>query len=363
MLGKVYETAERKVKKLAGSITIVKDQANALLKISQAYNLSTAAGRKEFTATYNNYAKLKNLESSRLTSFNKIYNLQKEYTKLTGQQYKIRNSSQGYKDIQNLEKEVIALREKDKLTKQINERYSKFTNIAKLAASYFSLQQIGQFFKRVADVGGELQKQRVALAGIVQDMSKANILFSQLKQQALESPFTFKHLIDGTRQLAAYSIETEKLYDTQFMLSELSAGLGVEMNRLVLAYGQVKAATVLRGQEMRQFTEAGIPIIEALANKFTELEGRVVSTSEVFERVSNRMVSFKMVDQVMREMTEEGGKFYKMQEKQAETIYGQVTNIRDAMEIMMLDVADQNEGVFSSGYKRHKASYRKLEDS
>ena len=107
----------------------------------------------------------------------------------------------------------------------------------------FSVHQIRNFAQQVFTIGGELQKQRVALGAIVQDISKANILFSKLKTQALESPFTFKQLIDGTRQLAAFNIENEKLYKTQHMLTELSAGLGVEMNRLVLAYGQVKAAS------------------------------------------------------------------------------------------------------------------------
>ena len=92
------------------------------------------------------------------------------------------------------------------------------------------------------------------------------------------------------------------------MLSELSAGLGVEMSRLVLAYGQVRAASVLRGQEVRQFTEAGIPLLDALAEKFTKLEGKVVSTADVFDKISNRLVPFKMVDEVLRDMTEQGWK-------------------------------------------------------
>lgn len=223
--------------------------------------------------------------------------------------------------------------------------------LAKRFAVLFSLNKIKDFAMNIVRIGGELEKQRVALGSIVGEISKANILFSQLKTQALESPFSFKDLIASTRQLAAFNIEYEKLYDTQFMLSELSAGLGVDVSRLILAYGQVRAAAVLRGQELRQFTEAGIPIIDALAKKFSELEGRVVSTGEVFEKVSERLVPFKMVDEVLRDMTEEGGKFYKMQEKQAETIYGQWVNLQDAMDMMRLDIAQEEQGVIMGTIK------------
>ena len=224
-------------------------------------------------------------------------------------------------------------------------------DLTKKFATLFSLQQIGNFTRNVITIGGELEKQRIALGSIVKDISKANMLFSQLKTQALQSPFTFKKIIDGTRQLAAYNIEVEKLYDTQKMLSDLSAGLGVDVARLILAYGQVRAAAVLRGQELRQFTEAGIPIIDALAAKFTELEGRVVSSSEVFDKVSSRLVPFKMVHEVLQEMTQEGGKFFQMQEKMANTIAGQWVNVRDSIDQMYMDIANQQEGFIMSVIK------------
>jgi hypothetical protein len=94
----------------------------------------------------------------------------------------------------------------------------------------------------------------------------------------------------------------------------------------------------LRGQEVRQFTEAGIPILNELAKQFSELEGRVVSTNEVFDKISKRLVPFEMVAKVFKDMTSEGGKFYNMQEVQAETLKGKISNLKDAYEVMLNEI-------------------------
>ena len=116
------------------------------------------------------------------------------------------------------------------------------------------------------------------------------------------------------------------------------------MDRIVLAYGQVRSAAFLRGQEVRQFTEAGIPILDELAKQFTELEGRAVSTGEVFDKISARLVPFEMVAKVFKDMTAEGGKFYQMQEVQAETLRGKISNLKDAYEVMLNEIGSQKSG-------------------
>jgi uncharacterized protein YoxC len=140
------------------------------------------------------------------------------------------------------------------------------------------------------------------------------------------------------KQLSAFSVPAQELYDTTKMLADISAGLGVGMDRIVLAYGQVRSAAFLRGQEVRQFTEAGIPILDELAKQFSELEGRAVSAGEVFDKISARLVPFEMVAKVFKDMTSEGGKFYNMQEVQAETLRGKISNLKDAYEVMLNEI-------------------------
>lgn len=202
------------------------------------------------------------------------------------------------------------------------------------AARYLSIYAAGNLIKHIAETTGEFELQEKSLSAILQSADRASEIIGQIKPLALISPFQFKDLVSYTKQLAAYRIETDTLYDTMKNLADVSAGLGVDMSRIILAYGQVSAASVLRGQELRQFTEAGIPLVSLLADKFTELEGRVVSTGEVFGKISNRLVSFEMVKDIFSDMSSEGGMFFNMQEIQAETLIGKISNLTDAYHIM-----------------------------
>jgi len=137
----------------------------------------------------------------------------------------------------------------------------------------------------------------------------------------------------------------DEIYETTKKLADVSAGLGVDMSRIILAYGQVRSAAFLRGQEVRQFTEAGIPILAELAKQFEEIEGHAVSTGEVFDRISKRQVPFEMVEEAFRRMTSEGGKFYNMQEVLAATVKGKISNLQDSWEIMLSRIGDANSGL------------------
>lgn len=210
------------------------------------------------------------------------------------------------------------------------------------ALQYINVFAAANFVKDLARVTGEFEKQLITLKAILQSSSQAQTLFNQIKQLSVVSPFTFMDLTSFAKQLSAYQIPANELYDTTKRLSDLSAGLGVDMSRIVLAYGQVRSAAFLRGQELRQFTEAGIPMVNALADKFSDLEGRVVSTGEVFEKISKREVPFEMVKEVIEDLTNSGGKFYNMQEKQSESLAGKIANLADAYDIMRYNIGSSN---------------------
>ena len=209
-------------------------------------------------------------------------------------------------------KQVEALQKLNTIYTTQNNILTKLRNIA---GQYFSVQGIMQFGQKVAEVTGFFEKQQIALEGILGSATKAQQAILQIQQMALTSPFQAKDLLAYTKQLAAFGVESEELLPSMSKLADIATGLGVDMSRIILAYGQVKSATVLRGQELRQFTEAGIPMVEELAKKFTKLNGELVTTADIFEMISKRQVSFEMVSSVMSDLTAEGGKFYKMQEK------------------------------------------------
>lgn len=217
---------------------------------------------------------------------------------------------------------------------------SRVLTLLKSFTSLFALHAALSFVRNIREVTSEFEMQRVALGGIIQDTEEAERLFKRIKAAAIQSPFEIKDLVSFTKQLSAYRIETENLFDVTMKLADVSAGLGVDMSRLVLAYGQVRAASVLRGQELRQFTEAGIPLVELLADKFSLLNHRMVSTGEVFELISKRAVPFRMIEEIFDDMTSAGGIFYKMQEKQSETLKGQWMKLKDALSIMYDEIGN-----------------------
>lgn len=214
-------------------------------------------------------------------------------------------------------------------------------------ANVYSIYTLERFVRGLYTIGGEFQKQRIALTSILGDSMKAETIFNRIKDLAVVSPFQFKELASYTKQLSAYSIPYEELYDTTKRLADISAGVGVDMGRIILAYGQVRSAAFLRGQELRQFTEAGIPLVDELAKRFTILENKVVSAGDVFDKISRKEVSFGMVKDVLWDLTNEGGKFYNMQEALAESLAGKWSNLQDAWDVMMADIAESNSGVLS----------------
>lgn len=212
-------------------------------------------------------------------------------------------------------------------------------------ALLFSVSAIQGYVEKLVSVRGEFELQQRALQAILQNKDEANALWEKTVALAVKSPFQVKELVTYTKQLAAYKIESDKLYDTTKRLADVSAGLGVDMGRLILAYGQVKAANYLRASEVRQFTEAGVGLLQELATMYTELEGRMVSVGEVQARITKRMVAFGDVEEVFKRITSAGGIFYNMQEIQAETLAGMISNLKDNFDVMFNEIGKANDGV------------------
>lgn len=202
-----------------------------------------------------------------------------------------------------------------------------------------------QFLMSVIQTGGELEKQHIALQSILGDMQNADTMFGQVKELALNSPFTFSELNKDVKQLAAYGVEYDELYDTTKRLADMASGLGVSFERIALAFGQVRSRGWLDGKELRQISYAGIPLLQKLSEYYSKREGRKVSTSEIKTRISGRGVDFEDVKNVFWEMTDAGGQFYNMQQVLSETLLGRYNKLKDAWEIMLSDFASGNNVV------------------
>lgn len=198
-------------------------------------------------------------------------------------------------------------------------------------------------FNAIVQTGGEIVQQHIALRSILGDVTKADELFAQTQELALRSPFKFGELNRDVKQLAAFGVEADSLYDTTKRLADIASGLGVSFERLGLAYGQVKARSWLDGKELRQFAYAGLPLLQKITELYNS-EGKNNKTnykqSDVKEMISKRQVSFEDVQKVLWKMTDEGGQFYNMQLVLSETLLGQWNKLKDAWEIMLSRFAE-----------------------
>lgn len=313
-----------------------KSAATATTNRNQSYRGAVSYSNRVKTLEQERQA-VKNLEAAREKLRKTDANYQKKLdelnTRIRQHNRNIKDATKGAKELSDSHNEVIGTAGK----------------LSRALAAAFSVQAIRGYVNNLIKVRGEFELQQRSLQALLQSKDDADRLWQQTIDLAVKSPFRIKELVSYTKQLAAYQIESEKLFETNKMLADVSAGLGVDMQRLILAFGQVKAANFLRGTELRQFTEAGVPMLEELAKHFSELEGTAVSVGDVFERISKRMVSFSDVEAVFRNITSAGGDFYRMQEIQSETLKGQISNLKDSIDIMLNSVGKSTEGALKRG--------------
>lgn len=219
------------------------------------------------------------------------------------------------------------------------------SELGSLATAYFSVRGVSSFIGSLVEVTGQYEEQRAALRAMLQDEAGADRLLEQFQELALVSPYTFQDITKYAKQLVAFGVPLGEVYDTTKRLADVSSGVGVDLSRIILAYGQIRSASFLRGTELKQLQEAGIPILEALAKQLEKVEGKVASVSDVYDRIYKRQISFDMVAQAFRDMTDEGGKFYNMQAVLADEIKGKVSNLRDAYENMLRTIGENQSGI------------------
>ena len=240
--------------------------------------------------------------------------------------------------------------------KAFAEQSSYLSRLIQRMAAYWSIRQVGNFLTNIREVTAQFELQRISLGAIIQDQARANQLFSEIKSFALKSPVSILDLTKYTKQLAAYKVgwngvttDVKELFDWTKRLTDVSVGIGTSMDRVVLAFGQVRATGYLRASEVRQFTEMGIPIVEELAAKLSKLNGEAVTAADVMDMISERGISFEMVKDVFDDMTSAGGMFYNMQEKQGNTLYGLWAKLGDAASVMYEQIG--NTGIVNKGMK------------
>lgn len=222
---------------------------------------------------------------------------------------------------------------------------STFKNLGGLLAGYFTFNFAGNMVKQIAQVRGEFQQLEVAFETMIGNKARADALMADVVRMASTTPFELKEVASGAKSLLAFGIATEDIIPTLKSLGDVSAGLSVPMERLILNFGQIKTQSKLTGKELRDFNVAGVPIIAELAKNLGKSE------QAIQEMVSAGNIGFQEVADAFKSMSSEGGRFANLMDKQAKTIIGLQSNLRDAIDQMFNSIGESQEGAISSVLK------------
>lgn len=195
--------------------------------------------------------------------------------------------------------------------------------------------------RRVADVRGEFQQLEVAFSTMLGSKAEANTLMEQAINLAATTPFDLQGVASGAKQLLAYGSTAKDVAGEIRMLGDIAAGMSLPLGDMVYLYGTTRTQGRLFTRDLMQFTGRGIPLMEELAKQFG------VAKSQVGALVTAGKVGFAEVEQALKSMTSEGGKFHNLMEEQSKTITGQLSNLGDSITQMFNDIGKQSEGAIN----------------
>lgn len=224
-------------------------------------------------------------------------------------------------------------------------------------AFYFTVGASTAFVKNLIEVRSQYEMNERALGILINSAERGTQIFNELSQMALVSPYTLIELSSAAKQLTAYDVAAKDVVDTTRRLADMASAVGVPIERLTYALGQIKAYGYLNSRDNRMFANAGIPLVKQLADYYTELEGKLVSTADVYDRIKKKAVGYNDVMQVINKMTDEGGKFFDFQAKMADTLKVQLANLTLAWNNMLNDIGQSQQGILSSGISTLKTLF------
>lgn len=250
--------------------------------------------------------------------------------------------------INRLQKDLNKYMGTTKQATELNKALARSWNYMKnRLAFYFTVGASTQFVKNLIDIRSQYEMNERALGILINSAERGTQIFNELSQMALVSPYTLIELSTAAKQLTAYDIAARDVVDTTRRLADMAAAVGIPIDRLTYALGQIKAYGYLNARDARMFSNAGIPLVKQLSDYYTELEGRMVSVADVYDRIKKKTIDFNTVMSVMYKMTDEGGKFFDFQAKMADTLKVRLANLTLAWNNMLNDMGKETQGLIS----------------
>lgn len=253
-------------------------------------------------------------------------------------------------ELTRLQKKQHEILGQDKAMIDVNNALARSWNYMKnRLAFYFTVGASTQFVKNLIEIRSQYEMNERALGILIDSAERGSKIFNELSSMALVSPYTLIELSSAAKQLTAYDVAAKDVVDTTRRLADMTAAVGIPIERLTYALGQIKAYGYLNSRDARMFSNAGIPLVKELSKYYTELEGRLVSVGDVYDRMKKKTIEYNDVMSVMYKMTDEGGKFFDFQAKMADTLKVQLANLVLAWNNMLNDIGESNQGMIAGG--------------
>ena len=251
------------------------------------------------------------------------------------------NRSQWKSDIEAMRKDVLGLN--NAMIADNKRTEGSFRNLGVGIAGALSVGALQGFTMQLINVRGEFQKTEIAFTTMLRSADKAKALMGQMVELAAKTPFGLQDVADGAKRLLAFQIPANQVVETLTRIGNVAAGLGVPMGQLIHVYGQVKAQGRLMTNDLYQFMNAGIPMTAELAKVMG------VAENKVKDLITEGKVGFPQVQQVIQNLTNEGGMFFNLMEAQSASLSGKVANLGDSFDQMLNSLGQSNEGILYDG--------------
>lgn len=216
---------------------------------------------------------------------------------------------------------------------------------AKNGAAYITSYLVGQgmtnLLTSIVQVRGQFQQLEIAFETMLGSKSKAHALMQQMEETAAKTPFDLDGVANGAKQLLAYGESADKVNDTLVRLGNIASGLSLPLNDIVYLYGTTMVQGRLYAADVRQFTGRGIPLVKELAKMYG------VTADEINNMVSAGKIGFPDVQKVLNKLTDEGGQFYNLMEKQSKSLTGMISNLGDTWDQVQDHLGEQNQDLFA----------------
>ena len=254
--------------------------------------------------------------------------------------------------VTNTQKQTEAMIDLDNHYRRFNQRLHTIGASARDVSRIVSGILVSQAFYRGAeairsatdalwDFNEALDYAQITYSTLFGSTELASQFLTELQQFSVDTIFEFKDLEGMSRKLLAYGIEYENLMYTIQGLTNLGtlSGDSAALERLAVAIGQINAKGTLKAEEIRQLTNAYVPMYDILSEKLGV-------TEEGFKNIGDLGISAADAIDAIVEYSNE--KFGDTAKAAMYTITGLNNRIVDSLKVMGADMLQPLTNAYKS---------------